>query len=422
MKLSRLETLFPFIVLVLFLPWASAQQGDQGGSSGSGTGSTGSPGNTGNTVPKTPPPAPSIPQTGTQLPESQRIPEGIFISGLVVQDDGLPPPFGTEIEIDCGNTVTREATVSSDGSYGFQIGSANRIGRVMPDASDSFMPAPFDTSATINGNGSTMSAMTSPIRTPLSIRLMRCELRAQYPGYRSTSVRISTGNVTGYVKVDPILLYRIEKIQGTSVSATSLLAPKDARKSMERAAKALAKNKLDEAERLLKSSLQIYPQNAEAQFLLGNVHLLQMRSEEARIALKKAMEVDVMFVRPYIPLARLELAAQDWETAAALSDRALELDPVSYPEAYLVNALAYYYLEDMVAAERSARKGLRLDLTNQFPMLHLVLANVLARKQDEPGSLDAMRQYVKAAPKAADAPIVRARIQEKEKLLKAVNE
>jgi len=422
MKLSRLETLFPFIVLVLFLPWASAQQGDQGGSSGSGTGSTGSPGNTGNTVPKPPPPAPSIPQPGTQLPESQRIPEGIFISGLVVQDDGLPPPFGTEIEIDCGNTVTREATVSSDGSYGFQIGSANRIGRVMPDASDSFMPAPFDTSATINGNGSTMSAMTSPIRTPLSIRLMRCELRAQYPGYRSTSVRISTGNVTGYVKVDPILLYRIEKIQGTSVSATSLLAPKDARKSMERAAKALAKNKLDEAERLLKSSLQIYPQNAEAQFLLGNVHLLQMRSEEARIALKKAMEVDVMFVRPYIPLARLELAAQDWETAAALSDRALELDPVSYPEAYLVNALAYYYLEDMVAAERSARKGLRLDLTNQFPMLHLVLANVLARKQDEPGSLDAMRQYVKAAPKAADAPIVRARIQEKEKLLKAVNE
>ncbi len=87
-----------------------------------------------------------------------------------------------------------------------------------------------------------------------------------------------------------------------------------------------------------------------------------------------------------------------------------------------MNALAYYYLEDMVAAERSARKGLRLDLTNQFPMLHLVLANVLARKQDEPGSLDAMRQYVKAAPKAADAPIVRARIQEKEKLLKAVNE
>jgi hypothetical protein len=94
MKLSRLETLFPFIVLVLFLPWASAQQGDQGGSSGSGTGSTGSTGNTGNTVPKTPPPAPSIPQTGTQLPESQRIPEGIFISGLVVQDDGLPPPVG----------------------------------------------------------------------------------------------------------------------------------------------------------------------------------------------------------------------------------------------------------------------------------------------------------------------------------------
>ncbi|MDM7997338.1 MAG: hypothetical protein QUT30_16840 [Acidobacteriota bacterium] len=123
-----------------------------------------------------------------------------------------------------------------------------------------------------------------------------------------------------------------------------------------------------------------------------------------------------------IPLARLELSEQNWEVAAALSDRALGLDPISYPEAYLVNALAHYYLGNMDAAERSARKGLRLDLMNQYPMLHLVLANVLARRADDPGSLEAMRQYLKVAPEAADASLVRARIQEKEKQLKAAND
>jgi tetratricopeptide (TPR) repeat protein len=354
------------------------------------------------------------------MPDLQRVPETIYISGSVIQEDGSPPPFGTVIELDCGDTVTREATVDSGGHYGFQIGSGNRIGRVMPDASDPFGLDPFDTSSTGSGMNANNSLGYSA-KTPLSIRLMRCELRAQHPGYRSTSVRMNSGKMTGYTVVNDILLCRTEKIQGTSVSASSLFAPKDARKLMERAAKALSKHKEDEAEQLLQSSLQIYPKNAEALFLLGQANLLQQRSDDARMNFEKALGVDVQFVRPYIPLARLELATQNWKNAADLTDKALTLDPISYPEAYLVNALAYYYLENMVAAEKSARKGQRLDLSNQYPLIHLLLANILAKKKDDPGSLEAMREYLKAAPHAEDAPMVRSRVQEKEKLLKAAN-
>ena len=35
------------------------------------------------------------------------------------------------------------------------------------------------------------------------------------------------------------------------------------------------------------------------------------------------------------------------------------------------------------------------------------------------GSMEEMRKYLKAAPKAEDAPMVRARLEEKEKLAKA---
>jgi hypothetical protein len=416
MKPSRLSNAVLFLVLSLLLPLAAAQQGNQGGNTG--TGSTGS-GN--NTAPKTPRTTPSMPDSGTRLPDLQKAPETIFVSGSVVQEDGSPPPFGTMIELDCGDTITREATVSGEGHYGFQIGSSNRIGRVMPDASDPFGQDPFDTSASTGTGSSTFSSMNSS-RTPLSVRLMRCELRAQYPGYRSSSVRMDPGKISGYTEVNNILMYRLEKIRGSSVSATSLLAPKDARKSMERATKALMKNRFDEAERLLNASIQICPKNAEALFYLGQVHLLQNRSDDARTDFRQAMKVDSLYVRPYIPLARLDLAEQNWMTAADLSGRALELDPISYPEAYLVNALAHYYLENLDAAERSARKGQRLDLFNQYPMLHLVLANVLARRNDDPGSLEAMRQYLKIAPHAEDAPLVRSRVQEKEKLLKAANE
>ena len=412
MKPSRLSRILPLAALLILLPWATAQQGNQGSGSGSGTGGTGT------TAPKTPRSTPSTPLPQTRLPDIQKVPETIFVSGSVIQEDGMPPPFGTTIELDCGDTVTREATVDSGGYYGFQLGSDNRIGRVMPDASDPFGLDPFGN--TSNGNSTTAyGTLISTTRTPLSIRLMRCELRAQYPGYRSTSVRMGPGNISGYTKVGDILLYRTEKIRGTSVSASSLLAPKNARKSVERATKALENNKLNEAERLLTASLQTFPRNAEALFLLGQVYLLQARGDDARGIFRKAIDVDSLYVRPYIPLARFELAEQNWAEAAELTSKALDLDPISYPEAYLVNALAYYYMEEMTAAERSVRKGQRLDLANQYPMLHLLLANILARRNDDPGSLEEMRRYLKVAPHAKDAALVRSRVQEKEKLLKA---
>ena len=157
-----------------------------------------------------------------------------------MQDDGSPPPFGTVIELDCGDTITREATVDSTGGYGFQVGSRNRIGRVMPDASDRIGEDIFET-ADVSQNMGLRERPTLARTTPLSVRLLRCEVRGQYPGYRSTSARMKAGSIWGYTEVAPILMYPITRVRGTSVSLTSLLAPKQARRSVERATKALKK-------------------------------------------------------------------------------------------------------------------------------------------------------------------------------------
>ncbi|MBN1569661.1 MAG: tetratricopeptide repeat protein [Acidobacteria bacterium] len=413
MKLHGLAKFLPAAILMALLPWAVAQtQGNQGSGSGTGSGGTTTP------TPKTPS-VPSVVTTpSTELPRLQTIPETIYITGYVMQEDGSPPPFGTEIELDCGDTVTREATVHSDGHYGFQVGSNNRIGRVMPDASDQIEDDPFDMS-TEGTVSSAYGALKSSTRTPLSIRLLRCEVRAQYPGYRSSSVRMIPGEIFGLTEVGPIIIYRIEKVQGTSVSATSLMAPKEVRKSIDRASKALKNSKFSEAEEILKESIEKYPQNAEAWFLLGQSYHLQARNEDAEENYLKAIDIDSFFVRPYITLARLALAKNGWDEAAELTDKALELDPVTFPEAYMLNALSYYYLDDMDTAERSARRGLRLDFGNQYPQMHLILSNVMARRNDEPGSIQEMRLYLKAAPDAEDAALVRSRVQEKEKQLKA---
>ncbi|MBP1623401.1 MAG: repeat-containing protein, partial [Acidobacteria bacterium] len=143
------------------------------------------------------------------------------------------------------------------------------------------------------------------------------------------------------------------------------------------------------------------------------------RDKAARESYSKAIEVDKVFVRPYLRLARLAMADEDWENAVDFTNQALELDPIAFPEAYYLNSLASFNLEDLVTAEKSARKGQRLDLDHQYPKMHLILANILSIRQDVQGSMEEMRKYLKVAPTASDAAQVRARLQEKEKVAKA---
>jgi len=408
MKSSGLMRMAFLLVSVSVVPWAAAQK------------TSPKPGDEGDTQPKV---MPSMPTTGTPSreirgPQIPTVPEIVYIAGTVVQEDGGPPPFGTEIELDCGDTITREAIVDSGGRFGFQVGSSYRIGRVMPDPSDQIGEDVFDTAEVARNLGS-RGWSTSMRTTPLSVRLLRCEVRAKYPGYRSTSSRMKPGSIFGYTEVDAILVYRLEKVQGTSVSLTSMLAPPKAKKSVEQATKALKKEKYDEAEALLKSAIHMYPENAEAWYMLGETYHLQNRDKAARESYSKAIEVDKVFVRPYLRLARLAMADEDWENAVDFTNQALELDPIAFPEAYYLNSLASFNLEDLVTAEKSARKGQRLDLDHQYPKMHLILANILSIRQDVQGSMEEMRKYLKVAPTASDAAQVRARLQEKEKVAKA---
>ena len=391
------------LVLLILVPCAGAQQTTPGGGSGGGS-----------TQPKTPPTVPPINTVPREdrAPQTPTTPEIIYIAGSVMQEDGSPPPFGTVIELDCGDTITREATVDLTGGYGFQVGSSNRIGRVMADASDRIGVDIFET-ADVSQNLGSRGWSNSMQTTPLSVRLLRCEVRGQYTGYRSTSVRMRAGSIWGYTEVEPILMYPIARVQGTSVSLTSMLAPKQARRSVEQATKALKKGQFLEAEVLLKAAIGIYPASAEAWFLLGDVYQLQKHEQEARESYLRAVQADGLYVRPYLRLARLSMNERDWRNAANLSNKALELDPIAFPEAYYLNALAFYNLRDLEAAERSVRKGQRLDLSRQFPQMHLILANILSIKRDALGSIEEMRKYLKDAPKGADAPRVRARLEEK---------
>jgi tetratricopeptide (TPR) repeat protein len=397
MKLSAASQILLIVVLMSMFPLAEARQG---------SGAVGGCGNA--PIPAMPRLSNTIPVPENRIPEVPAANRSVYFAGSVIQEDGTPPPSGTVIELECGSAKTREATADSAGHFGFTVGSNNRIGRVMPDASDNFAQDAYD--GTVPNRGLLMPDPSSSRGGLFSTGLIGCELRAESPGYQSSSVRLNSEPVLGYNELAPILMFKLSRAQGTSVSYASLSAPKQVKKLVARSENALEKRRYDEAEALGKSAIEIYPKSAEAWYVLGQVYYAQQSREEARESFMKAIAADPLFVRPYIRLAWIESENRKWQTAAELTNKALELDPIAFPEAYYLNALASYNLHDIQLAEKSARNGERLDYNNQYPRMHLILANIFAMKQDSQGYTDELRKYLMAAPEAEDATAIRAQL------------
>src|SRR5581483_7592660 len=82
-----------------------------------------------------------------------------------------------------------------------------------------------------------------------------------------------------------------------------------------------------------------------------------------------------------------------------------------YPEIYLHQAIARYYLKDLDGAESSARTGIGLDRKRESPRTEYVLGVILEAKKDLAEAREHLLQYLALSPRAADAATVRSRLE-----------
>lgn len=385
-----------FLLSILLAALAAFAQKPGGG----GTGGTG-----GSTRPTPTPPTNS--RTSGPQPRPR-----IFLSGRVVMDDDSQLPYQVAIERVCGGRAHREAYVDSRGYFSFEVG---RNEASMMDASSDF--SPNDRGGSFGGFGNQSSG---PFRdTEISSQrnpLFDCELRASIAGYRSSTINLATHQPLDPPDVGTIVLQRLEKVTGTTVSTASLLAPKDAKKAYEKGLDYVKKDKLSEAQREFEKAVSIYPEHAAAWVELGRVLRQEKQMEPAHHAFVKANVTDPNFVNPYLELALDAAQKQNWKEVLTLTDKAISLDPLDFPGSFFFNAVAQYNLGNLPAAEKSARKAARLDPQHRLPRLNLLLGTILADKKDYDGACEQLRSYLKIAPKAPDADAVRTRLTDLEKL------
>ncbi len=335
----------------------------------------------------------------TQIPEMRR---PIFLSGKVVLDDGTPPPDAVVIERVCNGIARPEAYTDSKGRFSFQLGQNMNV---MPDASVS---SGADTGI-FGGTPRTPGGMSGG----LSERdLMGCELRANLPGFRSEVVNLAGRRVMDNPDVGTIILKRLGNVEGLTISATTAMAPKDARKAFDKAKDSAKKQKWAEAKKELEKAVTIYPKYAAAWHQLGLIHEKQDDVEAARKAYSQALSADAKFINPYLQLAQIAVRERKWQDLADTTSRVVKLNPFSFPQAFFYNAVAQYNLQNLDAAEQSVREALKIDTEHRLAKASHLLGVILAQKNDYPGAAEQMENYLKFAPKASDAEQVRKQIEE----------
>jgi hypothetical protein len=345
-------------------------------------GSTGSSGTTSRTV--TPPRTTTTPDASIQP---------VFVSGKVLLQGGGALPEPVPIERVCNSVSRREGYTDTKGQFEFQLG----LNTTFQDASES------DSRIT---PASTPRPGGSASRRPLD--LTGCELRAVLAGYQSSVVILRlTGGDTWQYEVGTIFLKRLGNAPGTTISVTSMAAPKDAMRAYEKAQKAKAE-KPEEAEKYLTKAVEIYPQFAAAWTLLGDIHRQRNEFDAARTDYARAAAADPQFVNPTYGLTVIAMQEKKWDEAVRLSDQVLKLNAGAFPLAYFFSAAANYNLQKFEAAEDSARKFKALDAQHAHPDVCLLLSYVLSRKQDYAGAAHEIRDYLAAAPNSPDAEQLKA--------------
>ena len=384
------QTFFRYACIVfLTILCATGQSSGQTGGGTSGGGST-----TKSTTTTSRPTSPT-------MQDERRV---VFLSGRVMLDDGTEPQERASIERVCNGRARREAYTDAHGQFSFQLGAEVR------SFQDATVGGGSDPMRNMSVFGNSQAAGPPPSMATQGVtqrELMGCEIRANLAGFRSDSIPLLGRQVFDNGNVGTIVVHRLGKVEGTSISATSLQAPRDAKKAFERGQNFLKKRKKDEAAGEFSKALALYPKYAEAGLQLGDIYVDLGRNEEAKKLYQQAIEADPHFLPPYFGLAVLAAREKDWKSVAELSERALSLNAYEYPVAYFYDAAANYNLHNYDRAEKSARAGQRLDSQHRLPRIDLILANILVQRGDLASAAEQLRSFLNHAQPGPEADAAR---------------
>ena len=194
-----------------------------------------------------------------------------------------------------------------------------------------------------------------------------------------------------------------------AVSAKQLGVPAKARERLTAARESFGKLKIDEAEQEIDGALRADPDFAQGFAMRAFIRLAQKDANGAVEDARQAVSLDGEDAESFVALAMSCNALREFQEAEDAAWRALGLRPDSW-QGRLELAKALYGQDRFVVALRELD-----DLNQDFPDVHLVRANVLARlnrAQEAAGEFNRFLQQVPDDPRSDQVRRIVARVAE----------
>ena len=332
-------------------------------------------------------PAEAVWRTRAGEVEQRSMDRPSFVSGKVLMDDGSPLPGMVTVNLVCQGSVRQQATTFGDGDFSIELASDLRS---------------MDASVSGNQADSVDAFARVPGAKNYSDReldLRGCELRTALAGFRSNSIRLGLRRSMENSDVGVIVLQRLGEVSGSTVSFTTLRAPKKARKAFDKAQKELKKPKgnISKTIKELEKAVKVFPEFAAAWYLLGTSRLALKNESEARDSFNRAIQADPKYVNPFLSLAGLEMAAENWPEVTRLCETVIALNP-HIVEAQYFNAGACLNLKKLDSAEASIESVQGAGPSQFLAGSHYILGAVLAEKQQYESAARQFRLFLQTSP------------------------
>lgn len=242
-------------------------------------------------------------------------------------------------------------------------------------------------------------------------------------GMKKETLEIGVGGpiyqATIYKDVYLYELIRFESVKPSELKGLFMTGeeeiPVSAFSSYMKGVKKLEKKKYKSAMKDFQRALKRYPPFSRCYTHIGEIHVIEGRTEDARTAFLKAIELNEGDPMPRAAMGKLLSETGDFEKALPYLTTALELDSAR-AEIYFLLGKAQFHQGMLPETEKNLLQGLMLQ-PRESGDARLILAEMYYAEKRYSESRDMLSAYLRNNPFAEDKEKIRVRIKEIEDLM-----
>ncbi len=189
--------------------------------------------------------------------------------------------------------------------------------------------------------------------------------------------------------------WKLSEARAATVGVKSLQIPSKARSEYEKACDASYKKKFEEAEQHARSAIEKFGDYSAAWVVLGISLKEQNKLQEARDACSHAATIDAKYLPAYLCTAEVATRNQEWQQVLDAADQALSLKSGGEAYAYYYRATAYFHMDNLAEAKKSALQAMQFDMNHDVSTLDLLKAEIYEREGDNANAIAQLQQLLK---------------------------